>query len=246
MNYAENVCMPVTVGIQNLLARQMFIFARSKFLHFHGETHARLERNVSVYGDNDHQRTWLVSSLSPILFFAPDFHLRNLQDMWVDRIMHKSVFRESMKKMNDEWDHFVLFATVMLNANVAFLAIQSVDNNESPQRSAAQICSYVSMFASIGSIVLGLHLSRQNTIKGQDNNAVKLYIKSRSDSRFGGLETLAILTIVGFCVASSIILISWCIQTSWDKEEVDTVIQGNNYKINRSLWFTLSREVHHA
>ncbi|PPQ83926.1 hypothetical protein CVT25_000671 [Psilocybe cyanescens] len=260
-NMDKNVDMPTRDGAQSLLARQMFIFARSRFIHFHGEPHARLENNVSVYGDNVHQRTWLLNSLSTILFYGPDFHSRNLQNMQgVDRIVHKSVFRESMQKINDEWDHSVLFATVMLNANVAFLAIQSVDNNDSPQRSAAQICSYVSMFASIGSIVLGLHLSRKNKTNDLDNmiynvNEVQRYMESRSYPRFGGPDALAILyslpyalliwgmvsfflavalicfihsdtftrTIVGFCVASSIILIFWCIQTNWDKGEADSV-----------------------
>ncbi|KAH9478421.1 hypothetical protein JR316_0008876 [Psilocybe cubensis] len=164
----RNLDLPAWVGTQSLLARQMFIFCRAKYLHFHGEPHARVERDVSVYGDI-YKRTWLVKYLSPILFFAPDFHLKNLQSMWVDRIMHKSVFRDAMKKMNEEWDRYVLFATVMLSANVGFLAIQSVDNDTSPQRSAAQIASYVSMLASIGSIVLGLHLSRQNKTKDREN-----------------------------------------------------------------------------
>ena len=58
-------------------------------------------------------------------------------------------------------------ATVMLNANVAFLAIQSVDvnNNGGPYRSPAQISSYLSVIANIGSIILGLLLMRQNRTK---------------------------------------------------------------------------------
>ena len=49
----------------------------------------------------------------------------------------------------------------MLNANVAFLAIQSVDNSGSVgQRSNAQRASYFSIVNSIGAIVLGLLLIR--------------------------------------------------------------------------------------
>ena len=57
----------------------------------------------------------------------------------------------------------------MLNANVAFLAIQSVDQiseNNNPDRSPAQIASYLSIIASIGSIILGLLLIRQNRKSG--------------------------------------------------------------------------------
>ena len=59
-------------------------------------------------------------------------------------------------------------ATVMLNANVAFLAIQSVDVNDDPRRSAAQISSYLSVIANIGSIILGLLLMRQNRTKSKE------------------------------------------------------------------------------
>jgi len=49
---------------------------------------------------------------------------------------------------------------------VAFLAIQSVDEEPKlPERSPAQLASYVSIFASIGSIILGLLLIRHNRTK---------------------------------------------------------------------------------
>ncbi|KAH9478558.1 hypothetical protein JR316_0009015 [Psilocybe cubensis] len=167
--------------------------ARSRFLNFYGEGHARIERNFSVHGDPIHSRTWLVKSLSIILFSSPDFHLRTLQNMWVDGIMHHNVWQECMKKMNEEWQEFVLFATVMLNANVAFLAIQSVDINDDPHRSAAQIASYLSVVASIGSIVLGLLLTRQNRTKTRETvHEVQAYLQARRHPRLG-LETLAIL-----------------------------------------------------
>jgi hypothetical protein len=60
----------------------------------------------------------------------------------------------------------------MLNANVAFLAIQSVDvnanANTSQYRSYAQISSYLSVVANIGSIILGLLLMRQNRTKSRE------------------------------------------------------------------------------
>jgi hypothetical protein len=56
----------------------------------------------------------------------------------------------------------------MLNANVAFLAIQTVDVNNHPYRSPAQISSYLSIIANIGSIVLGLLLMRQNRTKSKE------------------------------------------------------------------------------
>ena len=56
----------------------------------------------------------------------------------------------------------------MLNANVAFLSIQSVDVNYGPYRSPAQISSYCSIANSIGSIILGLILVRQSRTKPKE------------------------------------------------------------------------------
>jgi len=65
----------------------------------------------------------------------------------------------------------------MLNANVAFLAIQSVDVDANPYRSPAQISSYLSVAANIGSIILGLLLMRQNRTKIREtaDEAVSLF-----------------------------------------------------------------------
>lgn len=59
--------------------------------------------------------------------------------------------------------------TVLLNANVAFLAIQSIDNaSTNPGRSPAQIASFLSIVASFGSIILGLVLARKHRAKASD------------------------------------------------------------------------------
>jgi hypothetical protein len=63
-------------------------------------------------------------------------------------------------------------ATVMLNANLAFLAIQSVDVNTHPYRSPAQISSYLSVAANIGSILMGLLLMRHNRMESQTDEIV--------------------------------------------------------------------------
>lgn len=59
---------------------------------------------------------------------------------------------------------------MLLNANVAFLAIQSVDNdgNQVVDRSPAQIVSYISIITSLGSVLLSMLLVRQNRSKGRE------------------------------------------------------------------------------
>ncbi|KAF9568678.1 hypothetical protein CPC08DRAFT_813323 [Agrocybe pediades] len=184
-------------GTASILGRLMFVINRERFLNFHGEAHSRLERTFSVYGTAIYAQKWLVKCISPLLFYAPDFHLRTLQNMGVDGVTHKSVFQDLMQKMNDEWEQFILFGTVMLNANVAFLAIQSVDNNDSddPHRLPAQVLSYLSVVASVGSILLGLLLVREFKTKDRESvDEIQAYFASRHRHALGlGSEVLAIL-----------------------------------------------------
>ena len=58
-------------------------------------------------------------------------------------------------------------ATVLLNANVAFLAIPSVDTGDG-HVSAAQISSYLSIVTSVGCILVGLLLIRQHRVKSKE------------------------------------------------------------------------------
>jgi len=171
----------------------MFQFSGAKFFNFYGQPEARLNRDDSVHGQWTNRRTWFIKSISIFLFSAPDIHLENLQKMWVDKILHKAVWEEGLKKVTDEWQEFILYSTVVLNANVAFLSIQSVDTNNGPYRSPAQISSYCSIAASIGSIILGLILVRQSRTKHRGTaSEVQEFLLKRTHPWLG-LETLAIM-----------------------------------------------------
>ncbi len=64
-----------------------------------------------------------------------------------------------------------LQATVLLNANIAFLAIQSIDESSVDKgRSPTQIASYVSTILSVGSVSLGLLLLQKYRHKNRDYN----------------------------------------------------------------------------
>ncbi|TFK34470.1 hypothetical protein BDQ12DRAFT_738210 [Crucibulum laeve] len=179
-------------GSTFLLSRLMHTFARHRFLNWHGEPCARLNRDQSVYGSITNKRTWLVKTLSPLLFSAPDIHLRSLEKMLVDGVMYSSVWTQSIVKLNNEWQEFILYAMVLLNANVA-LAIQTVDQDAHPYRSAAQIASYISTVASIGSIMLGLLLVRQNRTKAKESAEDAISFIHRRTHPTLGMETIAIM-----------------------------------------------------
>lgn len=143
----------------------------------------------------------MINCLSPALFYAPNVHLRALGEMWVDQKLSKPVWSGFIDKLSQEWKSLTLYvgvtslqnrrlqnlqATVLLNANVAFLAIQSIDKTQKwEHRSSAQIASYASTVFSVGSIILGLLLDRQNRTKGRETalDAVSTHLNDRMCSQ---------------------------------------------------------------
>jgi len=81
----------------------------------------------------------------------------------------------------------------LLNANIAFLAIQSIDSSGYVgHRSNAQRASYFSIVNSIGAIVLGLLLVRAHNTS-LSNADVFIRRLNRSISSISGLEILALV-----------------------------------------------------
>ncbi|KAJ3829533.1 hypothetical protein F5880DRAFT_1521865 [Lentinula raphanica] len=187
---------PGTGGV-SALSRLMYIFARLRFVHFHGQPAARLDRDQSVHEEawKRNRRPWWMKWLSPVFFSTPDLYYRILLGIWVDDLVHESSWAEFMDKMRNEWQQLALFNTVLLNANVAFLAIQSIDNSSnSPGRSPAQIASFLSTVASFGSIILGLLLANTHRAKAEDSaGSVARIFGSWGRSNRPGLATLAFL-----------------------------------------------------
>ncbi|KAF9444838.1 hypothetical protein P691DRAFT_304969 [Macrolepiota fuliginosa MF-IS2] len=175
-----------STGSVSLLSKLMFCFTRERFYHFYGQPAVRLARDLSVHREVD-DHTLLIRILSPLLLSAPSHHLKTLRKIWVDQLMHVPAWKAASRKLTGQWRDFILYATVTLNANVAFLGIQSVDANTPPFRHPAQVSCYLSIVFSIGSIVTGLLLLKANRT---EFNASYLYEKRHSLS---AVETLAIL-----------------------------------------------------
>jgi hypothetical protein len=49
--------------------------------------------------------------LSPLLFSAPDVHLRTFGKMWVDGLLYREVWLDNIKKLNTEWSEFTLYVS---------------------------------------------------------------------------------------------------------------------------------------
>ncbi|KAJ7359203.1 hypothetical protein DFH08DRAFT_686288, partial [Mycena albidolilacea] len=170
---------------------------RDRVYNFHGEPGVRLNSNQSIYPIE--KRTMLVKLVNPLLFYAPDSHLVHLNTIYTDGLIRHRIWADFIVRLSTEWRGLTAYATVILNANVSFLSIQSVDQgvvqggNLVLKRSPAQIASYLSILASVGSIVLGLLLLKQIRNRDRDTcaDAAGFMLKHNHPSQ--GLQKLAIL-----------------------------------------------------
>ncbi|KAF7361085.1 hypothetical protein MSAN_01139600 [Mycena sanguinolenta] len=177
------------LGSNCFVGRLMFNFARHRGSHLHGEPGARLTVHQSVHATVQ-KRTMFIGLLSPLLFYAPDSHLLGLHAMNIDGLIKHLGWAQFVKGLISEWQESIINAAVVLNADVAFLSIQSVDQGGSA-RSAAQIASYVSILASIASIIIGLLLSSHHRNRDSDSaSAAAAFISNHTHPTLG-LETLA-------------------------------------------------------
>ncbi|OCH93199.1 hypothetical protein OBBRIDRAFT_749994 [Obba rivulosa] len=191
-----------------VLARFMTYFSRGRFYNFYGHPDARLNCDQTIYEEQARRRPFALRVLSWLLFSAPDVHAEEFSKVWVDRLVHKVTWKQFISKLTEEWQDFTLFATVLLNANVAFLAVPGVSNSSSSgsngdssssqslaqtisSQSPAQIASYMSIIMSIGSILLGLLLVRQNRTKRREEVDGAIAFLTRATNSALGVESLA-------------------------------------------------------
>ncbi|TFK31898.1 hypothetical protein BDQ12DRAFT_739702 [Crucibulum laeve] len=163
-----------------------------RVLNYFGQYNARLSPSQSIHESEDYKRTWLVKILAPLLFNSPNIHLSTMEKLWVDKLTIQSHWIGFFNKLNIEWKGHTEIASLLLNANVAFLAIPSVDSGNHTPSSAVQIASYLSILTSSASLILSLLLVRQfkTREKGTVHEVADFLNKS---NRNHGLENLAIL-----------------------------------------------------
>ncbi|KAJ7691714.1 hypothetical protein B0H17DRAFT_1062413 [Mycena rosella] len=146
-------------GSSRLVGRFMFLFVRARVRNFHGKPNARLKVDQSVYG-TVRKQTLPFRLLSTLFFSAPHFNLLGLYSIYTPGLVRHSYWAPFFARLSGEWQEFTLYGTVILAANVSFLAIQSVDQGEgtAQNRSPAQILSYLSTLTSVGGIVVRMLL----------------------------------------------------------------------------------------
>ncbi|KAJ7731009.1 hypothetical protein DFH07DRAFT_968958 [Mycena maculata] len=181
------------LGSAFTFARMMEQFAQGRFDNFHGLPWARLNHDQSVFKKEEHTESYFARVIALALFFTPAVYLHSLKKAYVDRRVMMRVWKPLIHKLNTEWTDFILIGTVILNANVAFLSIASVDTLTNGRHSLVQIFSYLSIVASMGSVILALLLVRQNRTKFHESASdlsASLHVRIRET---GGLNLLAII-----------------------------------------------------
>ncbi|PCH35227.1 hypothetical protein WOLCODRAFT_166136 [Wolfiporia cocos MD-104 SS10] len=174
-----------------ILARTLSIFYWERFIHFHGQPEARLDREQPIFDDTEHQRSWLLALVSPLLFYLPDQYMGELKKLWVEQTVNYRPWMAFVAGLRNDWESSILPATVLLSANVGLLAVNSIDS-EHRNRSVAQVASYISTFFSLGNIILCTIFARQHRPRAHDSAELASDYLDRRSTVIAGLEPLAI------------------------------------------------------
>ncbi|KAG6329920.1 hypothetical protein ID866_9169 [Astraeus odoratus] len=126
-----------------------------------------------------------------LLFFAPVTMLAQFHTISVDGIASQDTWNIFMNQLTSHFGDTNLLATVLLNANVGFLAINTVDSGNGT--SLRQIASYLSLMASFASILLGLVFVRHSRIKLRKSSFIVPQFLHSLQHEEHGLQTLAII-----------------------------------------------------
>ncbi|KAG2134840.1 hypothetical protein DEU56DRAFT_901971 [Suillus clintonianus] len=165
------------------------IKSENQFINFHGENCVRLESGQTVHGW-EYKPSLLMIVVAPLLFLDPVTQVQKLHRVFVDEIASTARWNALSSKLKGQLQDSNLLATVLLNVNVGFLAINTVDRGG---RSAIQMASYLSLVTSVGSIVLGIFLVWHEKTSGDNTAYEAVLFASRLHDQKHGLEKLAII-----------------------------------------------------
>jgi len=155
-----------------IVARLWNEIYHTRFINFFGEKNARLFR-TQIKPEEKPPSVWLKIAFL-LLFDAPSTHLITLQELWVDEVLYSEGWRKFMEALVADWQDLIFWTTVLLAANMSFLAIFNSEQQVIAE-SRAVTCSLVSTLCSTVSIVIGLlHVrkhrprARQHASDGND------------------------------------------------------------------------------
>ncbi|KZV76406.1 hypothetical protein PENSPDRAFT_680079 [Peniophora sp. CONT] len=250
----ENALLPDQLSA---VARIEMVMFEHRLLHAHGQPFARLHSNDSIYPEAGGPKptSLLFRTVNLLLLRSPLSSLKTLQNILVDDIVLENPWRKHFERLLEDWDRLVLQGTVVLAANVSFLAIPDVihfNGNSTgvgvrPQFSWSASLSYISTLFAIGSVVSGLLLARHNRSQvEQATDAAEAckYLDVHRSLAFG-IEPMAII----YSLPYSLLLwgtgffLAALLSFTFDGTDVVTrsiVVASASIVIGLLLWCTLS------
>ncbi|EGN98064.1 hypothetical protein SERLA73DRAFT_74317 [Serpula lacrymans var. lacrymans S7.3] len=213
-----------TINSVWIVGRIMGIFAHNQFINFHGQKGARLELHHLVHGESP-TRSTMMFFLSHVFFGTPITYVEALDSLFVDGCACIFTWTKFMESLNSDLQEFNLLATVLLNANVGFLAIQSVNSGSGTNddtRSLTQVASYLSLVASGTAATAATFLEGMSHRKyGQETLAIIYSLPSALLMMLFFLAAFSIecyqpqdslsRSLVGIASSAVGILVVWCI-----------------------------------
>jgi hypothetical protein len=75
-----------------------------------------------VYDKPKRLRSLLITFLSPLLFLAPEVHLREMEKLWTDEVIIETVWKSFMSKLLAEWEGVILWVRIQSRNLISSLA----------------------------------------------------------------------------------------------------------------------------
>jgi hypothetical protein len=74
-----------------------------------------------VYEKPKRERSILITVLSPLLFLAPEVHLREMERLWTDEVIIETVWKSFMTKLIGEWEDIILWVCFPILMRLFFI-----------------------------------------------------------------------------------------------------------------------------
>ncbi|KAL1667752.1 hypothetical protein GGF50DRAFT_111909 [Schizophyllum commune] len=167
------------LGCARIVFELMAEHAVQRLVLNHGQPNVRFQANKSQYSPEELPSSWTFRIARALLFYVPDVYIRDLDDLGRDSPLQNYEWMAFMEKAMTEWQEITLYNTVLLNANIALLTIQTVDTYGEIVHSVLQMLSYASVIASICGLIVGILLLRRHRTR-----AVADDVEAVSDPNF--------------------------------------------------------------
>ncbi|KAI0792368.1 hypothetical protein C8Q75DRAFT_596266 [Abortiporus biennis] len=171
-----------------ILGRANGWFYWDRFVNHHGQLRARLNRDECIGEKIESVPSTAFAILSCICFWWPDEYLAALNSIWCDQRVQVRPWNSFFNRLKKDWKYCTIPTTVLLGANMGFLAIESIDDALSP----AKVASYISIALGLTNFLVSQILSRYHQSHSMLESAERpREFLSRTEDKWGGLKLLA-------------------------------------------------------